>query len=177
MSYLTLAEAKRFLRMGNASEDTLIQSLIDGLEQWFSAKFSTGLTPATQTDLMDGGGTTLRPYRQPVASITSITDLVTSNVESSDLYALRAGSEIVRDDGSRWWPGRGRWSVVYVGGYATTGAIPASIKNVLLSLLFRAYNNRGGMASESSEGYSVNWQSLMSSDMIAQLSDQSGQIF
>ena len=177
MSFLALAESKRYLRVGQSDDDALIQSLIDGVEQWFSAKFSTGLTQATQTDQLDGGGTSLRPYRQPVASVTSITDLVTSNVESSDVYALRADSEVIRDDGSRWALGRGRWSVIYVGGYATLAAIPASVKNVLLSLLFRAYNNRGGMTSESSEGYSVNWQALMSSDMMAQVSDQSGSIF
>ena len=175
MSYLALNEAKRFLRMGNASEDTLIQSMIDGLEEWFSSKFSTGLTQAAQTDLLDGGGTSLRPYRQPVSSVTSITDLVTAAVESSDLYALRVGAEIIRDDASRWARGRGRWSVAYVGGY-DEGLVPASTKNTLLSLLFRAYNNRGGMAAESSEGYSVNWQELMSSDIIAQLSDKSGSI-
>jgi len=173
-SYLALAESKRYLRVGHASDDVLIQSLIDGLEQWVTSKFSIGFSSVAQTDTLDGGGTNLRPYRQPVTSITSITDLVTDEAESSDLYALRAGSEIVRDDGSRWVRGRGRWSVVYVGGYTT---VPASLKNVLLSLLYRAYNNRGGVDSESSEGYSVNWQALMSSDMMAQISDQSGMIF
>ncbi len=177
MSFLALPEAKRFLRMGNSSEDGVIQLLIDGLEQWVTTKFSIGFEQVSHTDLMDGGGTSLRPYTQPVASITSITDLTITSLESSDLYSLRADSEVIRDDGSRWGLGRGRWSVVYVGGYATAGAVPAGVKNTLLSLLFRAYNNRGSMASESSEGYSVNWQALMSSDMLAQLSDHSGQIF
>ena len=114
MSFLALAESKRYLRVGQSDDDALIQSLIDGVEQWFSAKFSTGLTQATQTDQLDGGGTSLRPYRQPVASVTSITDLVTSNVESSDVYALRAGSAVIRDDGSRRALGRGRLGVAYV---------------------------------------------------------------
>jgi len=92
----------------------------------------------------------------------------------SDGYELRAGAEIIRHDGTRWSSGRGRWLVVYSGGHAT---VPAGVKNVLLGLVFRAYNNRGGMGSEGSESYTVNWQELLSSDMMAQITDRTGSIF
>jgi hypothetical protein len=91
----------------------------------------------------------------------------------------------LKDQVERWMEGRGRYLLTYSGGYytdecgsTTTSApdgyphwrAPAALKWAVLSLVRRAYDNRGGVASESALGWTVSWKDLQTSDIMETLS-------
>jgi len=169
MSALTLTQAKSYLRVGHSNDDVLIQLIVDGVEEWTERTFGLGLSETTQTDYLDGGMRALWPQRYPVISITSVYDAVTENTSDADDYNLRNSLQIIQDGEGRWEDGRGRWRVIYTGGYGTTQAVPAGLKLELLGLVARAYENRVGAQSESAAGWSTNFASLLDSDTMIRL--------
>ena len=83
---LTLAEAKRYLRITHTSDDTLIQGLMDAAEDFAEQVCGIKLTEASHTEHLDGGEISLWPSHGPVISITSVTDSETDTVEDGDNY-------------------------------------------------------------------------------------------
>jgi len=170
MSIITLAQAKSHLRVASSSEDTYIQLLLDSVEDWVSEYCGVGLSESTHTERVDGGGTLLRLLHLPVISVTSVTDKDDDTAEDSDDY-YASDYAVLREDGDRWNGGRGRWEVVYVGGYGGTGdssqAVPTGLKLGILGLVARAFNVRSGERfSMAAAGGSMNWGDLLDADMV-----------
>jgi len=170
MSVVTAALAKRYLQVAHASDDTLIQLLLDGAEEWLAKRLAFAWTEATHTDYVDGGGVSLWPFAHPIISITSVYDTVTTTTAASTTYLLKRNMQVFQVGGLRWLGGRGRWRVIYEGGYGGDGAssiaVPSQLKTIVLMLVARAYNNRGGMSAQNAEGFGVTWQEFVSSDIV-----------
>lgn len=175
MSVVTAALAKRYLQVAHASDDALIQLLIDGAEEWLTKRLAIAWAEAVHTDYVDGGGVSLWPFAHPIISVTSVYDTETTTTAPSTSYLLKRNMQVAHVGGLRWMEGRGRWRVIYVGGYGGAGAssmaVPGQLKTIVLMLVARAYNNRGGMAGQSAEGFAVTWQEFRSSDIVRLLGE------
>ncbi len=174
MSYVLLATAKRYLRVTHAADDVLIQSNIDSAEEWLALR--CGFLWAETADIesnVDGGGISLWPPSHPVISVSEVLDTEGSTAESTNNYNLCNNSQVVHDGELRWAKGRGRWQVTYTAGYGGAGAaaiaIPDGLTNIVLGLIARAYNNRGGIMSEGAEGFTVIWQKFIDTDIARQI--------
>lgn len=161
MSVISLAEAKSYLRVADAGDDTLIQALIDGAEEWVERTCAIYLTQTNVVARVDGGGTALWPPRGPVVSLSEVYDEDASAVVTATLYHLRGASGIIRDGYGRWADGRERYRLTYVAGYST---VPAGLKNALLQLIYRAYTNRASVKSEGAAGWRGDYDSLTGGD-------------
>lgn len=164
MSVIELSFAKSYLRIAGAQQDALIQSLLDGAEDWVERRCGIKLATETVTEDLDGGEIYLFPSHRPVTAVTSVTDL--HGNEEQD--AVRIADRIARENeygtpsGSVWDDGERRYRVVYTAGF---GEIPYGLRMAILMLVSRAYENRGGAAADGQAGLSVQWAPLNSSDI------------
>jgi len=191
MSILNLAVAKQLVGLGSGSVDPMVQILIDGVEEWVEGFCSLKFVEATRVDLIDGGDISLFVDSNPILSITKIERIDSSTdvaLVPADEYRL-ADDEILKNpftihntnDGGhvttssftprRWTTGRKNFRVTYIGGYDGAANVPNGLIAVMYDLLVRAYRNRGGEASSSVSGLSVNWQRLLDSDMSDKLNN------
>jgi len=86
-------------------------------------------------------------------------------------YAVR-GNQIGNSGAlvtERWADGPARWQVTYIGGYGGTYTLPDGVEMVILQLLYRWWDNKGGLAMESAAGWNTTWRDLMRSDIRTQL--------
>lgn len=159
---LSLDMLKQYLRISGDAEDDLVQQLWDTAVN-LCAKF-TGcrFSEEIAEDYISGGGHNLWPFsRLPIVSVTSIYDEDGEADVDTDSYYLRGSKvRITYDGGGRWPGGDRRYKVTYKGGYGTTLLVPEGLKGVMLDLMRRAYDNRGGVDSESAAGWSARWQEL-----------------
>ncbi len=154
MSEVTLAEAKSYLGITHTTDDTQIQSIIDGAEQDVEDFCSIKLASEVRTESLDGGGFGLNPTERPVTAVASVTDGITGDVIAASEFNVTDDS-IYRIDGARWSEGPpGRWTVVYTGGNVT---LPAKIKTVIFDLVYRMYHNKGGKSRQGAAGYGADW--------------------
>jgi len=173
MSEISLSLAKSFCRVDNDELDTLVQAMLDGAESFVGGQCNIGLGQEVVTELVDGGGFRLTVTRNPIVSLTSITDMETEDELSEDDYELRDGI-IVRADDCRWDKGINNYQVVYVGGYSAAEEgyeelpgepIPPAIIMAVLQLVARSFENRGGKVSEGAAGWSAQWQNLWQTEI------------
>lgn len=171
MSVITLAEAKTMLHVNWTSEDTLIASLLDGVEEWVETYCALAILEDGESnefaDNVNGGGKNLWPRTHPILTLTSVLDRDNSNAAIT--ATLRNNeARIWYQTGSTWAAGVERFTVNYTAGY-TSATLPAGLKAVMLGLVFRAYNNRGGSEGQSASGFSENWERLATTDEMMKL--------
>jgi len=165
MSVVSLDLAKAMLQVAGTDEDTLIQALLDGVESWVEGQWGVLLSQQEVEEHLFGGERCLWPTKVPVVSVSSVETEDGSSISSTS-YAVR-GNAIVHDD--EWEP---IWYVVaYTAGYSE---IPASLESCILSLVRRAYDARGGAASERAGGHAVEWRALADTDEMAVLQSLAG---
>lgn len=169
MSMISLATAKEFLRITYTTQDTILQILIDGVENFVTRRTGLYLTASDVTENLEGGGFALRPNRIPLNSVTSVRDNESGSTYASDDYHVK-NNGIFLDSDLRWERSRAaQWCVVYNGGYSSYDVVPAGLKLIALQLLARAYENRGSKSNQGAAGYGANWDRLVDSDMLKEL--------
>lgn len=175
MSIVTVADCCAFCRLPPGTDHGLLAILLDGAESYVEMSWGIGLTEETHEEWLDGGMHNLWPWHYPVVSVTEVYDEEDGEAEDSDDYYLRGRYMIRRDGGGVWAAGsdrlgRGRYKVTYVAGFGSTYPVPGVLRSrVVLPLVARAYDTRGGVASESSAGHTVNWQALGDTDIFKAL--------
>lgn len=164
MSAVSLSLLKNELQLQTTAEDTYLQALLDGVEDWIEQHFGILLaTTAVEEDLF-GGERSLWPTKVPVQSVTSV--VLDGSTVASGNYTLR-GNQIVHDD--EWdadW-----YDVSYQAGYSS---VPARVESLILSLCRRRYDQRGGAESEQAGDHKVAWRRLAETDEWSILADLAG---
>ena len=165
---VTLAEAKRHLRVEHDADDTLIRGLIAAARDWCQAETQRQFMPATYRLTLDAfpgdcgwpagagfptrAGAILLPFG-PVTAVSSVTyydSTGTSQTLSASLYqsALDREPPFVAPAPGEAWPTAeaGRAAAVtvnYTCGYAGAAAVPDAIKAAMLVLIGQRYEQRG----------------------------------
>jgi len=161
MSVTTLALAKSYLRIGHTSEDTLIQKMLDGAEDFVSQLFGLEFEVAEISEYLDGGGVALWLRRAPIISVTSVYDAESEETISTTAWTWRGCAQVFQVGMDPWLAGRRRYLVGYQAGFST---VPPSVTDGILSLVRRTFDQRGEVSSESASGWSVVWNDLMRGD-------------
>lgn len=157
---LTIDRAREYLRIGHTNEDNLLLLLMDSVEGW-AKKFCGIAIPSTVfTETLNGGGFALWPHNHPVSTVASIEHALTGSQWTA--HRVIQQMRVMRTDTLRW--PAGPWTVTYTAGYDVDD-IPEGFRMVSLMLLRRAWDNRGGAASEGVAGWNVDWESLLNSDI------------
>jgi uncharacterized phiE125 gp8 family phage protein len=143
---ITVAEAKNFLRVFHADEDTLIGDLIREARQHVERLTGRAILTQSRTLTLDIAPSHRRAIllpTYPVSAITSITSYSTADAGSTvatSVYRLDSESfppRIVLKDGQDWPSGlrpENALSIVYVAGYGTT---PGDVKELGLLTAIR----------------------------------------
>lgn len=162
MAVLTIGEVKEFLEIGHAVQDTTVQSLIDGIEDFTERQCGIKLVSASRTEDHAGGSLALRPDVAPVTSVTKLERLSSDGtLETVDatLYRLER-NRIIRWDRARWDRDT-VYRVTFTGGFST---VPDGLKHAMLQLVRRYYDNRGGKQQQAAQGFGVTWMNFSASD-------------
>lgn len=183
MSFISLNVAKEYLQISHAAEDTILQIVIDSVEEWIqlycgillvgarndqiAAQLGVVIDGNEVTENVDGGGYNLWPSLHPMTAITSVTDRDTDDAVTASDYRANA-RRIFYESGARWDRGPQKWQVVYEAGW-TDATIPSGLKLAILDGIYRAYKKRGGEGRESAAGLSKEWEDLFGSDFIGRL--------
>jgi len=149
-----------------AASDTLLDLLIDGAEAYAEQALGVKFTTAARIDELNGGGHSLVPFSLPITAISKITDQISEAELDADTFRKLDNQILFGTSGwNRWLDGRGRYKVEYTGGYDGAVTAPAGLKLVVLELAVRGYYNRSGLASQSSQGVTTNWEKIAQSDI------------
>lgn len=161
MPALSLTTAKSHLRVDHASDDTLIQALIDAAVGL--AEHITGRTfeQRTRTHRVAGFSDAISLPGAPVVSVTEVKYLSPAGVDITMLpaqYALESPDDwpaLVPAFGTTWptvQPGRSdAVRITYTAGYGTAEAnVPAAIRQWLLLVIGTWYNLRESVAAGAS---------------------------
>jgi len=155
MSVISLAQAKEYLKIDYDDQDTVIQMMIDGAEEWLERFCGISFSTSDYAEnIFSEGGYNLWPKYRPVNSITSVA--YNGATVDTDDYVLDGNS--IRRVGNRRWKEYYQYTVRYNAGYST---VPAGLKMVILQLIAKAFLNVGGRESEQSENWSVSWDNLI----------------
>lgn len=140
---LTLAETKAYLRVDSSADDTLINRLITGARQAAELYLKASLiTQSWQLSYDDYAPSEITLRRLPVQSITHVktyTRDMTPSVLSAANYTLNAAKDILRIDQILV---AHRVEVQYVAGFGDASAVPAPIKQGMLTHIAAMYDNR-----------------------------------
>lgn len=149
---VTLEEAKQHLRVEVSEDDDYINGLITAARLLVERMQGRALFTQTYTlKLDDFSSSEIRLPRPPLASVTSITYLDSggaSQTLSTSVYGVDTSSEPGRVylKYAQSWPSvyaqELSVSIVYVAGYATVAAIPATTKQAIKMLVAHLYENR-----------------------------------
>lgn len=149
---LTLAEAKRWLRVDHADDDALIASLVRGARERIEARTGRAIMAQSWRVTLDAWPSDFRVMLPvlPVAAITAVRLIDAAGVPTalaSALYAVEPGSEPPRlAVSSPPAPGRARNGIEIdlVAGYgASPGDCPEPLRQALRLLIGAAYEARG----------------------------------
>lgn len=140
----TLTETKLYLRIDDAAEDTLVQSLIRVARETVEA--ATGRSLLSQQWSWTSGGVvealTLELPRGPVSVIDSVKAMDSAGglttVASSD-YQLLSGNRLL----IKRMQSHTALQVSYTAGYASATVVPAPLKQAVLMLCAHLYDARG----------------------------------
>ena len=164
MSIVTAAEVKSFLEISHTRQDTIIDILIAAVEAEIEKALAIKLESESRSDYCDGGKEGLWVPFHPLTAVTTITDRLNqvnyTGTTYHDEYKIWTAEE-----GELWERGSNRWTVTYTCGF-TEATLPAGLKLEILNMIHRAYNNRGGIASEGAEGANINYQNFMDADFM-----------
>ena len=166
MSLVTVAEVKALGRIDYDTHDTEIQLLIDGAEGYVEDYCNIRLSSAAYTDerVDSDGGNTLWPDNLPITAVSAVKDAWNDNeVEDAENYFF-TDTQIKQDERNTWEEGELRWKVSYTAGY-TAATAPAGLKNAIIGLTLRAYNNPEGRASDKAKDVSRSWEALAGGDL------------
>lgn len=166
-----LSEAKAYTRVTSSSEDTLMQTLLDGAEAFIEQYGGVSLSSVSFTENLQGGGTLLIPSRHPVTAVSSIVDEWAGETEASDSYEITedymgirrviSGLSWFLGNPSKWGRGLGRYTVAYTAGYdGDTHTAPTSLKTAVLELVARHYRLRGGQTGENAQNLNITYASF-----------------
>ena len=168
---VSLTEAKAHMRIDSADDDSLIAALITAARQAAEAHMRRALVSQTWRLSLDrfpvapqpwwdglregadmpGDGSVIELPRPPLISVTSVTvydDANNATVAGVSIYYVDADSEpgrVVLRSGQTWpMAGRvaGAVEVLFVAGYGAAGAVPQAIRQGMLLLIGRLYENR-----------------------------------
>lgn len=173
MSLIALATAKEFLQITHTRENTTLQILVDAIEDWIQ-KFcalrfnATAGAASVSREPVSGGDRNLRPLHHPMLTVTEILDRDSSNAAVSTSMWRYNKNRIWYIDETYWGKGDERYLVSYTAGY-TLATLPATLQMIILQLVHRAYNKRGGVSSDMVSGFSEKWEKLLTADEITQL--------
>jgi hypothetical protein len=174
MSLLSLTTAKQWLQISHTAEDAALQIMLDAIEADVTIRTGAVFGSATYTEDLKHGNY-LWPSYHPITSITSIKNNDTGEVLTG--YEWREGgagskatNRIWRTTGYKFYCGTNPlvWRLVYTAGY-TAQTVPAGLQGIIMDLLKRAYDNRGGKTSASAGGASYSWQNYLDTDALNRL--------
>lgn len=150
---MTTAVAKDFLRQDDATDDTLIDTMIEAAREWCESYTRRAFINQTWTQIIDWQfpNTIILPHA-PLSSVTSITYIDTAGT-SQTLATSEYTVDTQREPGrvyeawTKTWPTtrflRQAVTVTYVAGYGTAStAIPAPIIKAVQQLVLHMYDTR-----------------------------------
>ena len=163
MSIITLAEAKEACNVSHTAQDTFLQTVIDGVEDWAQAYLGRDFSSALHVEFVEGGGFALRPDHRPVTSVSEVYDTEAGAIEATADWDLKDDG-IYRDAMDRWESDpHNRWRVTYYGG----NSLITAIKMAMLMLIARAWANREGLERQGAAGYGSSFAALADTDIVA----------
>jgi uncharacterized phiE125 gp8 family phage protein len=148
MSIITLEEAKNFLRVDTADDDSLISALLATATEIIEKYTGQILQKREFVYTLDEAADEVWIPYQPLQEITKIEvvdDDGNNNPVSSDIFLVDAAQGRVKlKDGYSWPEHRGFASFVITGqaGYEE-GTLPGGLKTAILLALAILYENRG----------------------------------
>jgi hypothetical protein len=163
MSTITLAQAKEYIRVTStdATLEAMIQLIVDGAEDVVSRYCATQLSATACNEIANGGVQYFSLATRPVISITNIYHADSEYTYGSDEYVIRDNRVYPASSGALVagrWP-RGTYYIAYSAGYTT---VPAGMKQAILMITARMFDNRGGLSSLSGGGGSQGWSGAIS---------------
>jgi hypothetical protein len=141
---VTVVNAKVHMGVSVATDDDMIQQIIEGIGAAFKAYAGRNIEDATTTQIMDGSGGRYLWLNEEARSITSIhasseQEWTSGNLVASDKYLLDdTGLCVVRTE-SIWLVGVRNHRVIYPSGYAA-GSVPADIQRAAYVEVARLYS-------------------------------------
>lgn len=139
MAIVTTAEAKAFLDVEHADDDTLIADLVAGCQAAIEqAMGGRKIEQAAFTETFDGGSTIFFLRNRPIAASPAPVVKDTGVAIDSALYKIYAEGGYVR---GTFAEGDQRWTVEYTGGWAS-GSVPVDLKQAVKMLVAYRYAQR-----------------------------------
>ena len=150
-------ELRAYLRIGGNDADPILQTLIESAQQWVAVRLGMSFKIQTFQDVIQSFDDHLTLSVAPVIDVESILDLKTDEyIDVEGLYIVPPRRVYGQSFASRY-------QVDY---HAGTETMDAGIRQSILMLAARAFENRDGRASEGvSNAGQTQWQSLYSSDI------------
>lgn len=175
-NFITLAEAKNFIRVSDTRIDGLVTTLIASVESFLESTCGVKFKAESHVEHFDGGLIFFHVGNQPLVSVTSIYDRIAEEtLDADDDYEVIDGMIYFGKPAGvvRWPRGERRYKVTYVGGYnnrnddppAGSVAAPEGLRWAGLGLIRRAYESGGVVQAEGVQGTSINWPALMQTDI------------
>jgi len=150
---VSLEEAKNYLKVETADDDTLISSLIKSARELIERYLRKTLITQTWEMVLDDGGSMVVIPRPPLQSVTSIKTIAedgTETVEDPEKYIVELGCDspgrVMLKSGQTWSIHRGFASFIveFVAGYGDQASdVPEALKQAILQLVAHLYENRG----------------------------------
>lgn len=165
MSLVTLATAKEYLKVtsSDATQEALIQALIDYAEDSIKRFVGTEFAVTTKTEVFTGGVRYFVGSWRPIVAVTSLYHATSEYTYASDEYIVIDGCIFPASSStlaSGRWPS-GDYQIVYTAGYAAA-SVPAGIKSAILLMVARMWANRGGLQGEGAgTGGNQSWAALL----------------
>jgi len=148
---ITSAEAKAYLRVEHAADDTLIGSLITAARVAVEAHTGRALINRTYRVTLDAAEArppVTLPYG-PVSSVTTVETWLSGAyaAASASAYVLAQDTLHVNEDGTADWPehdrGAAAFRATYVAGYgATSASVPEPLRLAVRMLVLDYYEER-----------------------------------
>ena len=150
---VSLEEAKNYLKVETADDDTLISSLIKSARELIERYLRKALITQTWEMVLDDGGSMVVIPRPPLQSVTSIKTIAedgTETVEDPEKYIVELGYDspgrVMLKSGQTWSIHRGFASFIveFIAGYGDQASdVPEIIRQAILQLTAYFYENRG----------------------------------
>lgn len=149
---VSVAEAKKHLRVDHSYDDAMIELYLKAARQHIDGKDGwLGRALVTQTWEFTLDAFPTNEIRIPIPPLQSVTSIVYDNVDgdeetmSSDLYTVDNRNEpgwVFSDSWPSTFAGINAVRVRFVAGYGAASAVPEAIKAAILLLVGSLYDNR-----------------------------------
>ena len=145
---ISLAEAKTHLNVGDTSQDTLLEALIESCTSRILQALQNHVVIQSRTEHHAGGRKRIYLQRYPVVSGPTIIDEAGITVPDT-YYLLEAERGILQHAGLHWPVAQAadgkisRWIITYASGLAVdTASVPADIKLACKLLVAETFSRR-----------------------------------